>query len=378
MSVLLVLPWFAPHEGSTFDGFQLVAYARGEKPGPAGSELQKSLDDTTVHFVSYSDQPIGSATLLRIDGEELIFSPSESQLDQVGLLAELVAFAGLSHRDFFAGHTYCNKQTFQLAIQPFGPIAVGIRSRRRDGASRNIIPVPDYRARRPDGVSVYRSRLDEDLLNSLLVAESSSGKWAELIESIVSFNLANTDSTLVYEGTEAVLLISAFERLLGCRNGREQELAEAFADAWSPSSDLDLQRCQRIPSNILSARFRNSATIRDVWVRDFFRLRGNLAHGMINPRYPALWSLKEHLLLGTFLFPFVLKSLLVKEGIYSLTSWDKDLVDVFERLACEHHFRGGSDTGDERDRWNAVISDSLMEKAFEDNASKKRQVDEDH
>jgi hypothetical protein len=76
-----------------------------------------------------------------------------------------------------------------------------------------------------------------------------------------------------------------------------------------------------------------SGTVRQIWVRDLYRLRGDLAHGKVSPRFPSIWKTDEHLLLAAFVFPLLVKSLLSAAGAYTLTEGDEVSIDAFERLA---------------------------------------------
>jgi hypothetical protein len=84
-------------------------------------------------------------------------------------------------------------------------------------------------------------------------------------------------------------------------------------------------------------------------VRDFFRLRGDHAHGKIAPQYRSLWTLREHLLLVSFAFPLVVKARLVLEGDYTWTDQDVATVDSFERLVCMKHFEVRDNDEEEED-----------------------------
>jgi hypothetical protein len=117
--------------------------------------------------------------------------------------------------------------------------------------------------------------IDEPLLQALLQAQGVETR-DRLWEAIVSFNLANTDNIEMTEQVEAVLLTGAFERLLDCGHGTEDELAERFAHILAPTDDLAPSTYTRLSGPDIVNRFKQSPTIRTMWIRDFFRLRGDL------------------------------------------------------------------------------------------------------
>jgi len=83
-----------------------------------------------------------------------------------------------------------------------------------------------------------------------------------------------------------------------------------------------------------------------------------LAHGRIKPVRPLTWSLHEHLLLGSFIFPLALKVLLSQEGFYNLTADDRDLIDIFEKLLVTELFKSdGHEALADSWPWNQVMED---------------------
>ena len=68
-------------------------------------------------------------------------------------------------------------------------------------------------------------------------------------------------------------------------------------------------------------------------MREFYRVRGDFAHGRLRTRQPLTWNPLEHLVLATIAFPLVVKSLLAKTKGYRFTTEDLAQIDSFERLA---------------------------------------------
>ena len=178
---------------------------------------------------------------------------------------------------------------------------------------------------------------------------------------------------------EAVLLSGAFERLLECNRGKEDDLAECFTPALVPINDLAPSAGGRLSSPDIANRFKKSTTIRDIWIRDFFRLRGNLAHGKVASRYRPVWSLRDHLLLASFAFPLLLKSVLAKEHLYTLSEADQFQIDMFELLACEEHFVPVANRHDPHAYpWNQVFERAIKEREQKHLAEEIRKLWESH
>src|SRR2546427_13107866 len=90
---------------------------------------------------------------------------------------------------------------------------------------------------------------------------------------------------------EAVLLTAAFERLLNCRSGKEHDLANAVTSVLQPNQNVATSSCSLFQGDPHDG-LRRCPTLREAWIRDFFRLRGTLAHGQVESRYSSVWILK--------------------------------------------------------------------------------------
>lgn len=132
---------------------------------------------------------------------------------------------------------------------------------------------------------------------------------------------------------EWVLLCSAFEHILGAKP-EARDVAEKFADVVVPADPLLARDATR-----RSDKWQDTGqSLRFEWMREFYRIRGDFAHGKLKTQQPMVWPLREHLFLATFAFPLVVKCLLNKAGCYKLSDDDEDRIDGFEQLANRPDF----------------------------------------
>lgn len=376
MSMLAFLPWLSLKKSIVVGEFELIPYLRDLQPAGQGTQLQGILDRVLAPYRSGA-QPISSATLIRIDNNEFICDFTEEERAALFIICELLAISGLAVREYFTYGGYQNRDNFRLVIQAFATAGEGaaITSRRRDGSNMNYWDESSYKVQKPEHIPLETNRIDHLLLDALVQARNSK-HWERIYEALLSFNLANTDNAEVSEHIEAVLLTSAFERLLDCRSGKENELAKQFTRVCSPSQNLVLQSCSALENSEITNRFKRASTIREMWIRDFFRLRGNLAHGNIESRYTPVWSLRNHLLLASYAFPIALKCELATLGLYAKTENDQEAVDMFEPLTCEDHFRQVLNRHNPREHpWNKVkkqVALSRMRKKLAEEFEKMR------
>jgi hypothetical protein len=285
---------------------------------------------------------------------------SDKQIATALLWGQLVAFSGLATRRFYSHLQYTNRDCFQLVAQRVSDPTSGttILTRRRDGGQWNHVAAGALRVTKPMHVNVFSPvAVDQALLLALLRRSEDDG-WGEIEEGILGYNAANTDSPDVPEEFEAVALVGALERTLGLAGGDDNQLAMAVEARVIPRTSLTPVDCRRIRESALRTRFEKLPSVRNAWVRDFFRLRGDHAHGKRKARYPSVWQLREHLLLAAFFFPLVLKSRLAREGHYRLTATDRASINAFEALACEDHFLEREPV-ESKHPWNAIIDGEL-------------------
>ncbi len=370
MSTLVFSPWLGLADVTKVGNYTLMPFERGTKPGGPGTDLQKNLDMVTEPYI-ISNRSISHATIIKFGKNEITADLSKEQAASVFAFSELVAFSGLSVRKYFTDSSisgYWNRENFRIIIQNFTPESrgVAVTTRRRDGSRSTYYSGKTYRFQKPehvDSISITKVKLDTTLLDSLLKAKDGliPETWSCFFESILNFNFANTDSEGIQQEAEAVFMIGGFERLLEC-GGKENDLADRFVRILRPSSDKSLNDFIRPYAQQIANRFRSSLTIRDMWIRDFFRLRGDLAHGKVEPKYPAIWTLRDHLLHASYVFPLVLKSKLAEGKFYNLTEDDQFHIDLFESLVCEEHFK--PQEMENEHPWDKIFYEAKLDRVF--------------
>jgi len=364
--MLCFFPWLKIREKKAFDGFELIPYKRGASIDSLDKEQVEAVDLTTQPFVTLKDQPVTDCTLLRVSSNGVTEDLNDEERDAAFLFAELIAVSCLSIRDFFQYGRYCNRDNFSLFIQRYEqkPKHVAILSKRRDGTTWNSLPLDKYRVQKPEHVHLSDTiKIDENLLNSLLLSKDLE-EWDKITDSLLFYNLANRDSPDARDFTEIIFLVSAFERLISTKPGNEDALAEGLVSLLVPKKEIPLTGCERIAA-MDQDRFRNSSSIRDIWVRDLYRFRNSHAHGNVDATHPTVWSSMNHLLLGSFIYPVVLKLFLKNLNLYTLTEKDEACIEAFEKLTCAEHFEEKQDATDRAEPnnhpWNSIISETSSE-----------------
>ena len=364
MPMLAFFPWLALNEPIKLDEFHLRQFKRGLLPAGLRKPAQATVDRVLKPY-HHLEKPIESATILQMPGHQITDDLTHSEQEDVFTLSELITFSGLSRREYFGiGMSYCNSDNFTFILQAFEGTVGGaaVTTRRRDGQTMDYISANAYKVHQPAHVrkSFERTRLDVLLLKSLLSARNEKW-WGQLFDAIFWFNRANTDSYTVSPEAESIKIVSSFEQCLGLTKGKERELRKAFVAGLVPTKEILYSTSERSRSSTMPG----CSSVREAWITDFFRLRGDHAHGRRKAHYKSAWALNEHLILGSFAFPLLVKSLLAKNRHYALVQSDRIGIDCFERIASIPIFE--KQPGSDDWPWNRILIDAKLGLAFETN-----------
>jgi len=326
MGMLAFFPWLRIEKDATLGEFELVSFERGLRPSGAQSPQQRVIDSILAPFECAPDRSVNLATLVRLDGRDLTDDLSEDERDRLFVFSKLVAFGGLARNEFCGLLPCCNATDFTLLLQGFRQQADGTRItiRRRDRDEEIRVMEDAYRVREPlyASHSSLPTKLDVALIEALLSARGHQ-LWECLRDAVEAFVRANSDNPEIAPQSEVVDMVGAFERVLGVWG--KDDLKKRFGDHFKPRSDIPLSNAPRIPP----AR-RNGPSLRRLWITDLYDLRNPPAHGNQSVQGGCLWDRAEHLLLGAYAFPLLVKSLLSDAGRYCLTVGDQDAIDAFE------------------------------------------------
>lgn len=324
MSMLAFFPWLQIQQPRQFGPFRLVCFNRGRGPAEPKSEEQRILDAVLAPYKIFT-RSVEAATIVELDGRSPTTDLSDAERNDLFVLSQLVTVGGLAAREF-CGHTrYCNSTDFAFMIQSFTerPNGTFFGIRRRDGTVGVRVTADAYQVIAPPQISDgHALDLDAALIEALLRARGHAC-WGRLYGALAPFIRANTDSADVAEQAEVVDMVGAFEKALGVWGS--EDLRREFEAHFLPTRTISPRDAPRVPP----AR-RNGSSVRRLWMGDFYELRNAHSHGDQDLPQGLMWTREEHLLLGAYAFSLLIKSLLSRSGLYTLTRDDQRAIDLFE------------------------------------------------
>jgi hypothetical protein len=287
-------------------------------------------------LTSYRDLagcPNRQMTFVKYGGKPVFADLASEEYEIARELVELACFCGIAKRKYFNVGDYCNSTNFTFYGQRFtlGSDHVGTTSRRGDGETSHLSTISKTVFSVPlQASSIRRVTLDESLMASLAsFRQTANGKvWSRWQNAIACFNLSNTDAENIAHQVEWTLLSSAFERLLDAES-KALDVATKFSAVLRPASPLPVSGSKRKPLRCTDTTMPLSFE----WVREFYSVRGDFAHGKLSTGQPLAWGPLEHLVLARIAFPLLVRCLLSKAGEYVLTDDDQAEINAFECLA---------------------------------------------
>lgn len=302
--------------------------------------------------------PVRNYCLVKFNDREItgLLTDEERKISRENV--DLAAFSGLANRAYFNPHeNQCNYDCFALYIQNFKeePTSVALQSgwmcgTMLDGRSADnlIVTIPIHVN------ALYSIKLDEILLTSLVNLRSSASRdeWTRWLNSIRCFNQANTDSEHTRHQVEWVLLCSAIQHLLKAPSKKEG-VAKDFKKLFVPESELKGNDSKRKTDQWKEPQ----QPLRFHWMKEFYNIRGDYAHGKLDSTKAFSWEPLEHLVLAKIAFPLLVKLLLKEAGHYTLSSDDTCQINIFELLANEKFFEPAPDNEEWNSSWYRYLVD---------------------
>jgi hypothetical protein len=333
MSMLLLMPWCPVEREIKVGDVRILPFKRSKDCDCLTPSMWRRIKIIMGMYRDLHGNKIDRAALVKFQSKSVTDDLSQEEISIAYELVTLACFCGLTNREYFnAVGSYCNSDCFTLYVQKFArDNFTALTPRRREGQVLDAWPMRGVKLSVPVNCrSIQGITLDQDLLSTLvnLRKKLSYKAWARWHNAILCFNQANTDSENVRYQVEWVLLCSAFEHLMGAK-ANAKDVARRFSEIFVPANPLLVSEAKKIKHNPK----KEDNPLRHEWMSEFYRIRGDFAHGKLSTKQPMIWDALEHLVLGTIAFPLVVKCLLEKESCYKMTIEDRAQIDAFEEFA---------------------------------------------
>jgi hypothetical protein len=354
--MLLFMPWCTLDKTYNLGEIEILPFEREALFAECDEDVVKDLSKLLGAYKTIQGESVRRLTVVRYKGKSPIDELDDDQIGVAYDLLTLATFSSLATREFFNPiGAYCNSDSFTMYVQKYEDTThAALIVRRREGSIITVWPVDGIAMVAPPHCDTSRVlTLDETLLRTLLEkrAQANTNEWSRWQNSISCFNQANTDAEGIRPQTEWVLLCGALQHLLDA-GSKDKAVATAFHRALTPNHEILVGKAKRR----LATWTDEDKSLRYAWMKEFYGIRGDFAHGRLNTKRPAAWTIQEHLVLAAIAFPLIAKTLLRLNGQYKFTNDDEVQENAFETLADTADFlrppdnqQGGLDS-----HWNRV------------------------
>lgn len=352
------LPWLDLRKPASVAGVMFVPFAEVGN-SDLFLDIRHDLERILSGYVDIKNSPVDNPAIVCIDRNHHFpsWSLADSDYEEIALATDFLMLAGFARNQYFNQlGSYVNSATFEVFFQKFDRPAdwIVLTARRREGRIMDAgYKHGEVKFTAPAQIRYPApAEIDEPLLEALTHARESQIEVLGRIEaSLPAFKLANSDSPAVASKQEAVWMASAFEHLMGSPPNaagigkRFSAVFESFGKVTLAEAIAEGKRPEISPRDLLR-RNGDSTFLHRVWIEELYTVRGMVIHGQPLDKRKWGWDLSEHLVIGAFVFPLVVKALLTQAGVYTMGADDIGRARAVDKLLStvrwdsqsEHHW----------------------------------------
>lgn len=357
---LVLLPWLKIGEDLQLGNYRFLRWPRGDSE--IDPRFNKSLNDISSMY-KYVNGRVESPQTIMIDSSRECFIRIEGEERRPYVeAAVLLTMCLIGENQYFSRGNYINSSLTEVHFQNFslGEDFVAFTSQKRNGSVSDMgYKFKEITITTPPGCRVHTgcSSLSSEWLESLGSVLSKNTHLDRLIiEASDLFGQANTDSPNVLISTEIVAMANAFDRLFPKYDGRYKlsEKVSKILDRWQAVSTRNSNRLSEkgVDFSKIDRRVNDDWKLIRYWMYELYCFRNYYVHGNDLSRHKWSWDANEHLLMGSYIFPLLIKVLLANEGKYELTEEDEfKLVTIDDLLDLPKYY----DRSTRKSLWRETI-----------------------
>ena len=181
---------------------------------------------------------------------------------------------------------------------------------------------------------------------------------------------------------EIISLVAAFEKLMG--KGSESSVSKMLQQLLGPYRSVPVSDACRTRPNIKAKEAQQQDHVRGFWIQELYRIRNSSAHPRPCDTRRLAWLLGEHLTMGAFLFPLLVKLLLAEDHRYDLIWEDKAACDAVDMLLAQTDWftrrdgEGSTYSSEAPTVWAATLAEERRQRYSDDQDDVARRLWQKH
>lgn len=238
---------------------------------------------------------------------------------------------------------------FEMYRQGYNPNGdhITLRIPRRDGTNTSMWRIDDLDFVAPlSAIPHHQTYLNYPLLESLAAGIGTKQEpYETILEALPFFVMGNRLSDTVPILYDLVWMGGAFERLLPMNgHGKTQMLVEGLDNVLAKRARARRTKCRKYNPQTRQVENMPCSWL-ERWAREFYAHRSEI-HA--DPALSHTWGDREHCLIASIVFCLCVKSILEKNGVYSMTASDIAAMKTLEEEIM--FYRTGKTTNEARDK----------------------------
>jgi len=362
VALLQFMPWCKINQEYDLEDVIVLPWYRDEDIAALEREQNEWVNHILSSYKDIENNSIHQAALIKYEDRHLFEDLDEIQIEATKEALELLCVCALAGRDIFAPtENYCNSDCFTFYGQQIrgAPDHIGLTYRNRCGRSIDGRDINDISFICPVHVNNIGSiTIGDQLLSALLSKRKNcmAAGWGVWQSAVSCFNAANTDSDAMRFQVEWILMCGAFEHLLGAKTNAI-DIAQKFESKMALQDQIEYNNSNRVRGGYASEK-----PLRYEWMKEFYRIRGDFAHGKTATRQDMAWSFLEHVVIAAHAFPLLMKIMLAEDSLYELSLEDQIKIEAFEPLINVPFLYDPPDKKNVMDTWWLRLKSDAKEK----------------
>jgi len=349
------LPWFRIANSIKIGEITFIRYERGRAIPGCDDELARELSELAKRFIDIHGNSL-QTMCIAVWRDNLTFPVlGHSEMRPVIEAANLLMLAYHAKNEYLTqGGHYANASMFQLVMQKFeaGSKYTAVVTRGRDGPRSDLgFTRSEIKDQAPRAIRTCGS-LREPGTEFLEALDKVAGKKAshhrKILNSLFFFGLANTDDTNTRLDMEVVLLEWSIDHLLGPFSGN-RNYQMGIMNSLRRYAKITVSHSTRLKGGVSRKAEEENWLLLQQWAYEHYLLRNNITHGEDWRSMQWRWDISEHCLFAAWVYPLLVKLVLMGHREYTLTTADEACLASIDAVLASPDW--GSD-------WDRIIREN--------------------
>jgi hypothetical protein len=351
---IVVFPWLnISNEPIEFLGFSFVPYYKESKNvhSPLGS-IRPQINKFLRSHYKLKKESLGYCVLAcPVNGNSLNWNIKDSDIPNVRKAALFLYLCAISNNDYFTQFgNYTNSSYFKYFFQ-------NIQYPTPDSENQDYVSFELRTRFGKQSLMGYKSseivlsaplqclndrpiKVDLLLLKAIQEVRLRNPRlFEQIFSSLKYFSMSNIDDEFLDSEADVIFMAASFEMLL--KTTECYVLTKRLGNLFKDYGKVTVNEARKFRPGIEIKKdsvVEGKWFIHRKWIQEFHNLRSTLVHGESLSKRTWGWTIFEHLLIGSLIYPLVVKLILQQNEFYQLNRDDETDCFTIDRLLAVNNW----------------------------------------